>query len=89
MDEHEILKEFEDAQAILHGHFILSSGLHSSTYLQCARVLIDAARGERLCKALAAKVRAAGITVDAIVAPAMGGRRRYHRKILDGSGGVY
>ena len=73
MDEHEILKEFEDAQAILHGHFILSSGLHSSTYLQCARVLIDAARGERLCKALAAKVRAAGITVDAIVAPAMGG----------------
>jgi orotate phosphoribosyltransferase len=73
MDEKAILKEFEDAQAILKGHFILSSGLHSTTYLQCARVLIDAARGERLCKALAAKIKAAGIQVDAIVAPAMGG----------------
>ena len=73
MDEKSILKEFEDAQAILKGHFILSSGLHSSTYLQCARVLVDASRGERLCKALAAKVKAGGIAIDAIVSPAMGG----------------
>lgn len=69
-----ILKEFEDAQAILHGHFVLSSGLHSDTYMQCARVMMDAARGERLCQALADKVRAAGLgQIDAIVAPAMGG----------------
>jgi orotate phosphoribosyltransferase len=73
MNEQAILKEFHDAQAILTGHFILSSGLHSSTYLQCARVLIDAKRGERLCNALAQKIKAAGIQVDAIVAPAMGG----------------
>jgi len=73
MDEQAVLKEFKDAEAILNGHFILSSGLHSATYLQCARVLIDAARGERLCRQLAAQVKAAGFAVDVIVAPAMGG----------------
>ncbi|MGB1539762.1 MAG: orotate phosphoribosyltransferase, partial [Rickettsiales bacterium] len=57
MDQSAILQEFEDAQAILKGHFVLSSGLHSDTYLQCARVMMEADRGERLCKALAAKVR--------------------------------
>ncbi len=73
MNDQQILQEFKDAGAILSGHFILSSGLHSSTYLQCARVLMDALRGERLCKALADKIRAGGHTFDAIVAPAMGG----------------
>lgn len=73
MNEQDILKEFKAAEAILSGHFILSSGLHSSTYLQCARVMMDAARGEHLCKALADKIRAAGHVFDAIVAPAMGG----------------
>jgi orotate phosphoribosyltransferase len=68
-----ILKEFEDAQAIVRGHFILSSGLHSDTYLQCARVLMDAKRADRLCKQLADKVRAAGLTIDIVVSPAMGG----------------
>ncbi|MBM3618118.1 MAG: orotate phosphoribosyltransferase [Alphaproteobacteria bacterium] len=69
-----ILKEFEDAQAILKGHFKLSSGLHSDTYLQCARVLMDARRAERLCKLLADKVRASDIgQIDIVVAPAMGG----------------
>ncbi len=73
MNDVEILQEFKDAGAILSGHFILSSGLHSTTYLQCARVLMDAKRGERLCKALADKIRANGMTFDAIVSPAMGG----------------
>lgn len=77
MDDQQILQEFKDAGAILSGHFILSSGLHSTTYLQCARVLMDARRGERLCKALADKVRewekANGQKIDVIVAPAMGG----------------
>lgn len=75
MKEKEILAEFEAAQAILKGHFILSSGLHSDTYLQCARVMMDASRGERLCKALADKVRTAleGMEIDMVVAPAMGG----------------
>lgn len=73
MEQQQIMQEFKDAGAILTGHFILSSGLHSSTYLQCARVLMDASRGERLCKALAAMVRQSGHAIDIIVAPAMGG----------------
>jgi orotate phosphoribosyltransferase len=73
MNNDEIIQEFKDAQAILTGHFILTSGLRSANYVQCARVLMDAARGERLCRALAAKVKAANIEVDVIVAPAMGG----------------
>lgn len=75
MNHDDILNEFSDAKAILKGHFILSSGLHSDTYLQCARVLMDAKRGERLCKALADKVRAQLGTqqIDLVVAPAMGG----------------
>lgn len=77
MNQKEILQEFKDAEAILSGHFILSSGLHSTTYLQCARVLMDARRGERLCRDLAAKVRThlqqAGQEVELIVSPAMGG----------------
>lgn len=52
-----IMDEFEAAEAILRGHFILSSGLHSDTYLQCARVLMNPRRAERLCAALAEKVR--------------------------------
>lgn len=68
-----LLEEFKNAQAILKGHFILSSGLHSDTYMQCARVLMDAKRADRLCSALAEKVRHAGIKFDMVVAPAMGG----------------
>jgi orotate phosphoribosyltransferase len=69
----QVLQEFKDAEAILNGHFILSSGLHSDTYLQCARVLMNPKRAEKLCGALADKIRAAGIQVDLVVAPAMGG----------------
>lgn len=75
MNEQAILAEFEASEAILKGHFILSSGLHSDTYLQCARVLMNPARADRLCKALADKVRSTiGDTrIDMVVAPAMGG----------------
>jgi orotate phosphoribosyltransferase len=70
-----ILQEFKDAEALLSGHFILSSGLHSDTYLQCAKVLMDARRAERLCSQLAAKVRQSlkNIAIDMVVSPAMGG----------------
>ncbi len=75
MTEDAILQEFRDAGALLEGHFILSSGYHSPAYLQCARVLMDPRRAERLCAALAAKLRAAGLVdnVSLIVSPAMGG----------------
>ncbi|MBW7945721.1 MAG: orotate phosphoribosyltransferase [Sphingomonadaceae bacterium] len=74
MTDEEVLGEFRAAGALLEGHFILSSGLRSPKYLQCARVLMDPARAERLAKALAAKIPAdlrGGI--EAVVAPAMGG----------------
>jgi len=69
----DVLAEFRDAGALLNGHFILSSGLRSPRYLQCARVLVDPARATRLAGALAAKVRAAGAAADTVIAPAMGG----------------
>jgi orotate phosphoribosyltransferase len=74
MREDEILAEFRAADALLDGHFILSSGLHSPRYLQCARVLMDPARASRLASALAhslpLEVRA---EVSIVVSPAMGG----------------
>ncbi|MBI4724076.1 MAG: orotate phosphoribosyltransferase [Rhodomicrobium sp.] len=70
-----VLQEFRDAGALLDGHFILTTGNHSATYLQCARVLMDPRRAERLCAALAEKLRGAGLVddLDLIVSPAMGG----------------
>ncbi len=73
MNDTEVMQEFMDAEAILKGHFILSSGLHSDTYLQCARVLMDPKRADRLCKELAVRVRKAFADIDVVVAPAMGG----------------
>ena len=74
MTDEEILAEFRDADALLEGHFILSSGLRSSRYLQCARVLMDGARAERLALALASKIPAdIRESIDAVVSPAMGG----------------
>lgn len=70
----EVLDEFRAAGALLEGHFILSSGLHSSRYLQCARVLMDPKRAERLCAALAESVRQRIDTpIDLVASPAMGG----------------
>ncbi|MBY0583831.1 MAG: orotate phosphoribosyltransferase [Sphingomonas sp.] len=74
MTEDQVLAEFRDAQALLEGHFILSSGLHSSRYLQCARVLMDPARGARLASALVGALpMAVRDSIDIVVSPAMGG----------------
>lgn len=74
MTQDEVLDEFRAAGALLEGHFILSSGLHSSRYLQCARVLMDAGHAARLCAALAEKVKAvAPSPIDLVASPAMGG----------------
>ena len=74
MTDDQILDEFRAADALLEGHFILSSGLRSPKYLQCARVLMDGARAERLARALAAKLPAdVRESIDAVVSPAMGG----------------
>ena len=74
MTDDEILAEFRSANALLDGHFILSSGLRSPRFLQCARVLMDGARAEKLARALAAKLPdALRASIDAVVSPAMGG----------------
>ena len=74
MTDDEILAEFRAADALLEGHFILSSGLRSRRYLQCARVLMDPKRAERLANALAAKIPAdVRSQLQAVVSPAMGG----------------
>ncbi|WP_262695529.1 orotate phosphoribosyltransferase [Kordiimonas aquimaris] len=73
MDQETVLNEFRAAGALLEGHFKLSSGLHSPVYLQCARVLMDPKRADRLCTAFAEKLRATNVSVDLVVSPAMGG----------------
>jgi orotate phosphoribosyltransferase len=74
MTDDEILDEFRAADALLEGHFILSSGLRSPRYLQCARVLMDPERAERLATALAAKLpNSIRSQLQAVVSPAMGG----------------
>src|SRR5438445_3462954 len=67
----ELLKMFETAGAIRHGHFELSSGLHSGMYVQCALVLQYPRFAEKLGQALAALFSDA--TIEAVVSPAMGG----------------
>ena len=74
MNEDEVLAEFRAAGALLEGHFILSSGLHSPRYLQCARVLMDPMRASRLASALAATLpRELRTQIEIVVSPAMGG----------------
>ena len=74
MTEDEVLAEFRAADALLEGHFILSSGLRSPRYLQCARLLMDPARAERIARALAALLpEEARNAIDIVISPAMGG----------------
>lgn len=74
LTQDQVLEEFRAAGALLEGHFVLSSGLHSGRYLQCARVLMDPRRAERLCADLAVRVRAAVKgPIDLVASPAMGG----------------
>ena len=72
MTPDEVLDEFRAAGALLEGHFILSSGLHSPVFFQKKAVFMDPARTERLCRALAEKARTAFGRIDAVVSPAVG-----------------
>lgn len=74
MTTDEILDIFRECGALLEGHFILSSGLRSPVFLQKARVFMHPDKAERLCRALAEKLRAEGYgNVSQIVSPAVGG----------------
>lgn len=71
----DLLQTFKERGALLEGHFLLSSGLHSPRYLQCARILMDPELATRIGAALAAKLTPllAGARPSAVVAPALGG----------------
>jgi orotate phosphoribosyltransferase len=73
MNQDEVLAIFRESRALLEGHFKLTSGLHSSQYLQCALVLQDPAKAEALGKALAEKMAAMAGVPDLVLAPALGG----------------
>ena len=74
MNKEEVIKEFKEAGALLEGHFILSSGLHSSRYLQCALALSEPSRAQRLSASLGKKILENIKTkIDIVVSPAMGG----------------
>ena len=64
---------YKDANALLEGHFKLSSGNHSQFYLQSAKVLEDPKTAKLLAEALAVEIKKSGIKIDAVCAPALGG----------------
>jgi orotate phosphoribosyltransferase len=72
MTEEEVLQNFREAGALLEGHFLLSSGLHSPVFLQKMFVFQDPARTEVLCRALAEKITKAFGKIDVVVSPAVG-----------------
>ena len=72
MTSDDVLDEFRAANALREGHFVLSSGLHSGVFLQKNLVFMHADRAERLCKALADKIRDKVGAVDIVVSPAVG-----------------
>lgn len=67
----EVMKKFEDAGAIQKGHFKLTSGVHSDTYIQCAQIMQHPEFMHNLCSELGKKFR--GDDIDVIVGPAIGG----------------
>jgi len=73
MTRDDVLQTFREAGALLEGHFVLSSGLHSPIFLQKMFIFQDPVLTEKLCKALAAKVEERFGTVDYVVSPAVGG----------------
>ena len=74
MTDDDVLSEFRSCDALLEGHFKLSSGRHSAYYLQCARVLMNPERAGRLALALAQRIpREIRAEIDVVVSPAMGG----------------
>ena len=73
MNEKEIFDKFIEARALLEGHFVLSSGLHSAKYIQCARVMMFPEIASQLCGQLAKLISQKFETIDMIVSPAMGG----------------
>jgi len=69
----ESLKILKETNALLDGHFVLSSGLHSAQYIQCAQLLSKPSKASNFCKSLAEKIYKEVQQIDLILSPAMGG----------------
>ena len=69
----ESLKILKETNALLEGHFILSSGLHSSQYIQCAKLLSHPKKAELICNSLCKKIKDVTNKIDMILTPAIGG----------------
>ena len=69
----ESLKILKETKAIIEGHFILSSGLHSSKYVQCAQLMSKPSHAIKICQSLAKKIKSEFNNIDLILSPAMGG----------------
>ena len=69
----ESLKILKETNALLEGHFILSSGLHSKKYVQCAKLLSHPKEAELICSSLCEKIKKAYSKIDIILSPAIGG----------------
>jgi len=73
LSSEESLKILKETNALLEGHFILSSGLHSPQYVQCAQLMSKPNEASKICKSLAEKIKKEFKNIDKILSPAMGG----------------
>lgn len=71
LTDEQILQAFQKTEGVLHGHFLLTSGRHSDTYMQCAKLFVDPQESEKLCAELADRLKE--FHADVIVSPAVGG----------------
>lgn len=71
MTNQQALKIFEQSGAILKGHFLLTSGRHSDTYMQCAKLFVYPDKASEICRAL--KEKLTGLKIDFVASPAIGG----------------
>jgi orotate phosphoribosyltransferase len=73
LSSEESLKILKETKALIEGHFILSSGLHSPKYVQCAQLMSKPHKADRICQSLAEKINKEFSDFDLILSPAMGG----------------
>jgi len=73
LSSEESLKILKETKALIEGHFILSSGLHSSKYVQCAQLMSKPSYAIKICQSLAKKIKSEFNNIDLILSPAMGG----------------
>ena len=73
LTEEETIEILKKTNSLLEGHFILSSGLRSEKYLQCAQLMMYPELAEKVCKSLAEKIKKTKIEFDLVASPAIGG----------------